>query len=189
MRKIAAIVSALSLGAIALPAQNTVTKPEIRPFVGASIPTGKQRDLFKNAPMYGVQAALELKPTMHLLGSFSYVPGQNKYSVARDNVNIFQYDAGMEFDMVHALGAGWELKPFVGLGAGARTYQFQSKQLNDKTCAAGYGALGTEFQYSPIALRLEARDNLFCYRSPMAGVRAGTRNDVGVAFGLAYHMR
>ncbi len=189
MRKIAAIIGALSLGAVAVPAQNTVTKPEIRPFVGASIPTGRQRDLFKNAAMYGVQAALEVKPTMHVLGSFAYVPGQNKYSVAQDNVNIFQYDAGLEFDMVRALGAGWELKPFVGLGAGARTYQFQSKDLNNKTCAAGYGAVGTEFQFSPIALRLEARGNLFCYRSPMVGVKAQTRNDVGLAFGLAYHLR
>ncbi len=70
-----------------------------------------------------------------------------------------------------------------------RTYAFQELGLTDKTCFAGYGALGTEFQIARTALRLEARDNVFCYRSPVPGVSSKTRNDIGLSLGVAYHLR
>lgn len=117
------------------------------------------------------------------------VPAHNKYSGFDENVSIFAYDVGTELGMVQTLGAGWELRPFVGLGVGARTYAYKANGLSDRTCAAGYGALGSEFQFDKLALRLEARDNVFCYRSPIAGVASKTRNDVGLAFGFAYHFR
>ena len=53
----------------------------------------------------------------------------------------------------------------------------------------GYGALGTEFQVGRSAIRLEARDNVFCYKSPVAGVDSKTRTDIALALGLAYHFR
>lgn len=136
-----------------------------------------------------MSAAVELKPTFHLLGSFSWTDGTNKYAVSNGNVDVFQYDAGVELGLVQPLSAGWELKPFLGLGAGARTYRFSSDQLSNKTCALGYGAAGSEFQISNVALRLEARDNLFCYRSPVVGEKSKTRNDLGLSFGIAYHIR
>ena len=138
--------------------------------------------------MFGVQAELEVRPTLHLLGSFGWAPAQNKYQVADDDVNILQYDAGVEFDLVRPMGGGWQFKPFLGMGAGARTYLYGDDELSNKTCFAGYGALGTEFQIGRTALRLEGRDNVFCYRSPIGG-DSKTRNDVGVAFGVAYHFR
>ena len=189
MRKELLFAVALSAGAVALSAQTPTPALELRPFAGASIPTGTQRDLFKDAALFGVSGAVELKPTFHLLGSFSWADATNKYNVSNINVDIFQYDAGMEFGLVQSLGAGWELKPFLGLGAGARTYRFSSDQLSNKTCALAYGAAGSEFQISNIALRLEARDNVFCYRSPVVGQDSKTRNDLGLSFGIAYHIR
>jgi hypothetical protein len=117
------------------------------------------------------------------------VPAQDKYAVAQDNVNIFQYNLGVELGFVQPLGASWEVRPFVGAGVGGRMYAYQATTLSNKTCAAGYGALGTEFQLARTALRLEARDNVFCFRSPIAGVSSKTRNDIGLAFGVAYHLR
>jgi outer membrane protein with beta-barrel domain len=184
-----AVVAALLTGAAALAAQTRTIKPEVRPFAGAIIPTGDQRNFFKDAPMVGMQAALELDPSFHLVGTFSWVPGQNKYPVAQDNVNIFQYNVGAELGFVQPLGGSWEMRPFVGLGAGGRTYSYQSIGLADKTCTAGYGAVGTEFQVARTALRLEARDNVFCFKSPVAGVASQTRNDIGLSFGVAYHFR
>ena len=66
---------------------------------------------------------------------------------------------------------------------------FQGIGLADKTCFAGYGAVGTEFQVARTALRVEARDNVFCHRSPVPGVSSETRNDVGLGLGVAYHLR
>lgn len=189
MRKTAFVVAALALGASVLAAQSPRVKPELRPFAGAIIPTGELRDVFMDAPMFGISPAVELKPTVHLLGTFTWVPAQNKYGVAQNNVSIFQYTVGAELGFVTPLAGRWELRPFAGLGVGGRTYAFQGIGLNDKTCFAGYGALGTEFQIARTALRLEARDNVFCYRSPISGVSSKTRNDVGLSLGVAYHLR
>lgn len=108
-------LAVLAVGATTLAAQSTPVKPELRPFAGAMIPTGELRKLFRDAPMVGISPALELRPSFHVLGTFTWVPAQNKYGVAQDNV--------------------------------------------------------------------------FCYRSPISGVSSKTRNDMGLAFGLAYHLR
>jgi hypothetical protein len=177
---------ALCASAAALPAQTPAL--ELRPFGGASIPTGTQRDYFKDAAMFGIQGAIELKPALHMIGSFSWVDGKNKYSVSNLNVDIFQYDVGAELGLVTPLGASWEMKPFLGFGAGARTYRFSADQLSNKTCALGYGSVGSEFQLTKFALRLEARENVFCYKSPIIGQKSKTRNDLGLSFGIAYHV-
>lgn len=189
MRKLLVAVAALLAGASALAAQSRMIKPEIRPFAGAIIPTGDQRDLFLDAAMVGVSTAVELKPSLHLVGTFAWVPGQNKYGVLQNNVNIFQYNVGVELGFVRPLAGNWELRPFLGLGVGGRTYGYESTTLDDKTGVAGYGAVGTEFQLARTALRLEARQNVFNYRSPIAGQSAKTRNDIGLSLGVAYHFR
>lgn len=188
MRTTTLVIASLLLGTTGLPAQARRTTPELRPFLGVSIPTGAQRNLFGEAPLLGLGGALQLRPNLHLVGTFAWVPGQNEYPVADDNVSIFQYDVGVELSVERAMGS-WLVRPFVGLGGGARTYAYQSALLADKTCAAGYGALGSEFLLGAAALRLEARDNLFCYRSPVEGDESHTRNDLGLSLGLSYHFR
>lgn len=188
MKPIAIAVAALVAGATALSAQITTLKPEVRPFAGANIPTGPQRDVFTDGGMLGAQVALEIKPSLHVLGTFGWVASQTTYFVSNDHVNVFTYDVGVEFGMVQPLGGSWELKPFAGIGAGGRTYTYRGP-LPDRTCGSGYVALGTEFQIAPWAFRVEARDNLFCYKAPLAGAKSQTRNDVGLSLGLAYHFR
>ncbi|HEX7337700.1 MAG TPA: hypothetical protein VF252_10870 [Gemmatimonadales bacterium] len=189
MRKITLVLAAMVATASALTAQQRRPIAEIRPFVGASIPTGDQRDLFTDAPLFGLQAAVQMKPNFHLVGALTWVPSEEKYQFARDNVHILQYDLGAELSFIRPFGGGWQMRPFVGIGGGARTYLYQAATLSDKTCALFYGALGTELQLGRTALRLEARDNVFCYKSPVAGVESQTRNDVGIALGVSYHFR
>jgi Outer membrane protein beta-barrel domain len=189
MRKLCIALATLAVTAVASPAQESTVTPEIRPFVGMYVPTGDQRDLFENSAMYGLQAALEVRPNFHLLGTFGWVPAKTKYAAASDQVSILQYDVGMELDMVRSLGESWLFKPFFGLGGGARTYRYDDDNLTNQTCAAGYVALGTEFQYGRTAIRFEGRDNIFCYKSALPNVESKTRNDVGLSLGLAYHFR
>lgn len=179
---------ALAATSMVAPAQDPV-RPEIRPFVGMYLPTGDQRDLFKDAAMFGMQAALEVRPSFHVLGTLGWVPGQTKYAGLDDDVQIFQYDLGLEFNLVRPLGAAWLFKPFLGAGAGARTYLYANDNLSDRTCAAGYGALGMEFEINRAALRIEGRDNIFCFKSAIPNVKSRTRNDVGMSVGLAYHFK
>jgi hypothetical protein len=124
-----------------------------------------------------------------VLGSFAWAPAQNKYQVSDAGVNLLQYDAGIELAVTQPIAAGWQVKPFAGIGGGARTYLFHDVGLSNKTCAAAYGSVGTEFQLGATAMRLEARDNVFCYKSPIAGVESKTRNDINLSLGVAYHLR
>lgn len=189
MKKLTVTMAALLATAMVASAQETRVRPEIRPFAGMHFPTGDQRNLFDDAALLGLQAALELRPSFHVLGTFSWAAGQTKYVVAKDNVQIFQYDVGVEMNMVRALGEQWLFKPFLGAGGGARTYLYENDNLTNRTCAAGYGALGAELEFNRTALRLEGRDNLFCFRSALPGIKSRTRNDVGLSLGLAYHFR
>jgi hypothetical protein len=189
MRTIALALATLLGSAATLSAQERSPRPELRPFVGVHFPTGDQRSLFNDAVMLGAQGALELRPTFHVLATFGWVHGKNKYAVANDNVNLFAYDMGVEWNMIRAIEPNWQLSPFLGIGAGGRTYSFRAPTLATRTCAAAYGALGTELQVRRVAFRVEARDNVFCYRAPIAGDESRTRNDVGLTFGIAYHFR
>ncbi len=189
MKKALIAAVALVVLATALPAQTPLRRPEIRPFAGALIATGDQRNLFDNAAVFGLQGALEVNPNFHLVGTFGYAPMTSKYSVSNDGANAFLYDAGVEFDLVRPLTGDWEFKPFIGGGVGGRSYTFKANALQDRTCLSGYGTLGSEFQLSPFALRVEGRSNLFCYHSPLSTGGSSTRSDVGLSIGLAYHIR
>jgi len=189
MKKLTFTLVALMTTAMVSSAQEPRVRPEIRPFVGMYFPTGDQRDLFDDGSVLGVQAALELRPSFHLLGTFGWGVGQTKYVSSKDHVETLQYDVGLELNMVRALGEQWLFKPFLGLGGGARTYLYEDDDLKNRTCAAGYGALGAELEFDRTAIRLEGRDNVFCFRSALPGIKSRTRNDVGLALGLAYHFR
>lgn len=189
MKKLLVSLVVLAAMGVVASAQAPAVRPEIRPFMGVNLPTGDQRDLFDDAAMFGVQAALEVRPSFHLLGTFGWVPGQTKYPGLNNDVQIFQYDVGVEFNLVRPLGAAWLFKPFLGAGAGARSYLYENDTLRDRTCAAGYGALGMELQLDRAAIRLEGRDNVFCFRSALPHIKSATRNDVGLSLGLAYHFR
>ena len=189
MRRYIVALTALVIAYQAAPAQESVVRPEIRPFAGAYIPAGVQRDLCDGAPMFGVQAALELRPAFHLLGTIGWVPGQTKYAGADADVQIFQYDVGIEMNAVQPLRGAWLFKPFIGVGGGARSYMYSNDLLLDRTCAVGYGAAGVELEINRTALRLEGRDNIFCFRSALPGIKSRTRSDFGLSLGLAYHFR
>lgn len=182
------MVTLLLAAAVSLGAQSTITsKPEIRPFVGANLPAGEHRDQFSAGPLLGLQLAIEVKPTFHLVGSFGWTASETSLDVGNNEVDVFMYDLGFEFNTVKPLGGAWELKPFLEFGAGARSYVY-SGDVPDRICSAGYVGGGTEFQLVPWALRLEARYSVFCYQAPYAA-ESETRYDLGLAFGMAYHFR
>jgi hypothetical protein len=189
MKKNLLIAGLMAAATFPLGAQDAGIRPEVRPFMGMSIPTGTQRDLFQTAAMLGVQAALEMGPQFHLLGTFGWVPGQAKFPGAGPDVQILQYDVGAELNLYRPLNETWLFKPFLGAGGGARTYLYDDDDLRDRTCTAGYAAAGMELQVARTALRFEARENIFCFRSPVTGIKSRTRNEVGLALGVAYHFR
>jgi hypothetical protein len=161
--------------------------PELRPLIGAFVPTANQADVFKSAILVGGEAAMEINKFTTLLGSFSWAPAKLKLSGYDDKANVYSFDVGLEFAQTTKLADGWEFKPFFGAGVGGRTYDYADKTLPGNTGMAGYGALGTEFQFGVTALRLEARDVVTGFKDPLGARKTSARNDVALLAGFAYH--
>jgi hypothetical protein len=189
MKRALFAIGAVVAAAIALPLRAQTMTPELRPFVGAYVPTGAMRDIMKSSALFGVEGAFEVNPNLHLIGTFSWSPAHNKFTGYDENLSLYSFDVGAELGLVRPLPLGWEFKPFFGLGGGARKYDYKDTQFPSRSWGAGYVSLGTEFQLSAVALRIEARENFFGYKSPFPGATSGTRNDATVLFGFAYHFR
>lgn len=167
-------------------AQST-TGVELRPFVGAFIPTGDQRDFLKDAVLVGAQASWRVIPVLAFTGTFAWSPSKDRISAGDQTLDIYQYDVGAELRTPSGLDAGVAtFTPFVGLGVGGRTYDYRDLDVSSKTNFDGYGAVGGDLGFGPIALRIEARDYVSQFK-PLSGTGSTeTRNDIGLAAGLAY---
>lgn len=186
---VASVAALLALVAVSPAGAQQRVRPEIRPFVGAYLPTGTLRDHFKTATTVGTQVAFEMSRNFHILGTVGWTNGHNKFAaMTNDATYIWQYDAGVELNLVQEFGDGWLFRPLIGAGGGARTYDYQEETVGTKTFAAGYGALGAELEKGVLAFRLEGRAYMTSFESPITAVKK-TRNDIGVSFGLAYHLR
>ena len=188
MRKSLLSVAALILTASSLSAQRIANVGlEFRPYAGAYVPLSAHRSAFKDAPTYGAQAAFELGDFFHIVGTFGWTDVETKIGLSQNDVFIVQYDVGAEANLLYELSSSWLMRPFLGVGGGARTYDYAG-WVDSRTCSAGYASIGTELQRSVVAYRLEARDYLSCFESPMTGTKK-TRNDATFSFGIALHVR
>jgi Outer membrane protein beta-barrel domain len=190
-------VRQLSLGAAAFAgllatsgsahAQGVTTGFELRPFVGAYIPTGDQRDLLKDAVLVGGQLSWHALPALGVTGTFGWSPSKDRITAGDQTLDIYQYDVGAELRAPSLLDGGLlNLTPFVGLGVGGRTYSYRDLNVDSKTNFDGYGALGGDIGFGPIGFRIEARDYVSQFK-PLTGTGdTKTRNDIGLAAGLSY---
>jgi hypothetical protein len=172
---------------------------EVRPFVGAYLPTGDQRDLLSDVVVVGGQVGYAVTRNVSVLGSFGWaapkdalgsVAGGAGRSGRGETVDLFQYDVGVEGRVPGLLGGmTWAVSPFAGVGAGGRTYRYRDLDGSDaQTNVAGYGALGLDVAPTAgrLGLRVEARN----YVSGFKGLRGEfadrrTRNDLTLTAGLA----
>ena len=157
---------------------------EIRPYVGAYLPTGDQRDLLKDAILVGAQASYRVIPQLALTATLGWSPTEDRVG-AGQTLDLLQYDVGAELRAASWIQrAGWDFTPFVGLGVGGRTYDYRDVDIAAKTNVAGYGALGGEFGFGQFGVRIEGRDYVSRFE-PLTGTgETKTRNDVAVAAGL-----
>ena len=158
---------------------------ELRPYAGAFIPTGQQRDFLKDAVIVGGQASYRIVPQLALTGTLGWSPSKDRITPGDQKLDVWQYDLGAELRAPSWLSSGaWDFTPFVGLGGGGRTYNYRDLDVGSKTNVAGFGTLGGELGYGRIGLRVEGRDYVSQFK-PFTGGDSKTRNDVTVAAGLS----
>ncbi len=188
MKRLIIGAAALLLVTTSASAQFGNLSMEVRPFAGAAIPVGDQSDLFDAGLLLGVQGAVWWSPRLRIVGTFAWSPATSRYDVSEDGVDLFLYDAGVEYRLADQVG-GWRVSPFVGAGIGGRTYIYDSDQLGNGMCLSGYGAVGTQLQFGRTGARVEARGNVFCYESPFQENASATRADIGLLAALTYRFR
>jgi hypothetical protein len=159
---------------------------ELRPYVGAYVPTGDQRDLLEDAVLVGAQASYRARPWLAVTGTFGWAPSKDRITAGDQTLDLFQYDVGAEARAPSWFRrSAWDFTPFVGLGVGGRTYSYRDlDQIDSQTNIAGYGALGGELGFGRLGLRLEARDYVSRFEPLVGNGDAETRNDVTLAAGL-----
>jgi hypothetical protein len=203
-----AAVAALALSPVAARAQTTPTPRiigrglEIRPFAGGFLPTGAQRDVLKDAAALGGQLGWRFHENFAVTGTFAWAPSKDRttafrsglpgalYTGREEQLDVFDYNAGLEARLPVTVGTSWVVAPYVGAGGGARSYHYRDVSgAGTETNPVGYGALGIDLAPSsgPLGVRLEARDNVSGFKG-LRGENAErkARNDVQLAGGITF---
>ena len=157
---------------------------EIRPIAGSAVPVGAHRNIFGDAAFVGVGSSIRLSASWDLVASFAINSQTAKYPVADGHVHVLVYNAGIERlyrPNVRTTRGTWV--PFAGVGVGGRANDFRSRELSSTSCYAAYGNAGIAYEKPRTAVRLELRDNVFCYRSPVAPFNETGRNETSIGFG------
>ena len=166
-------------------AQAPASRVEVRPFVGAFIPTGDQRDLLRDAVLAGAQASYRIIPQLAITGTLGWSPNKDRLTPGDQSLDVFHYDLGIEGRVASwSRGTMWAFTPFAGLGLGGRTYDYRDLDVDTQSKFAGYGALGGEFGFGRLGARLEARDYVSRF-SPLTEPGASdNRNEITAVAGL-----
>lgn len=180
-------VAALAGISSATAAQQQDVRAELRPFVGALVPTGDHRSDFKTGATLGLQGALEVTKYAHVVANLAWTQGRAKFATFTDDLTyVWHYDVGAEVNAYFETDQ-FLVRPFLGIGAGMRTYDYKASGQPARSCGTGYASLGSELQIGSIAFRAEGRDYLNCFESPVYRTKS-TRNDLMLMLGFAYHL-
>jgi hypothetical protein len=158
---------------------------ELRITSGALVPTGTQRSSLKDAQATAAQLSWVVRPSLAITGTFAWARSRDVATVGTPKLDVFTSDLGVE-----ARRGQWfadravTLSPFVGLGAGARSYNYRKLDVEATNNLAGYGAAGGELGFKRVGLRLEVRDYVTGFRPLIGAGKSRARNDVVIMAGL-----
>ncbi|MDB4890528.1 MAG: hypothetical protein JWL61_2383 [Gemmatimonadetes bacterium] len=182
------------LSTLAIPADGQSLSPSafrVRPLVGALVPTGDERAQLKDAVLVGAQGSYKINQNVAVVGALGWSQSEDKASVARPTVDLYQYDIGIEASLNNLTPtAGISTRPYAVAGGGGRTYDLRhTVGSGSQTNPLGYGAVGLDLNETTdrIGLRLEARDNVTGFRGLRGELRdRRARNDLQFAAGLTF---
>ena len=186
-----ALRSALVLG-ILVSARTSIaqtpTQPktwEVRFTSGALVPTGDQRNSLKNAGTTAAQVSWMIRPSLGITGMFAWSRSRDVAMVAQPKLDVFSSDLGLEARLGERFReSAVTFSPFVGMGGGARSYNYRKLDQDATHNLAGYAAVGGEIGVRRVGVRIEARDYVSQFKPLIGAGQSATRNDVVVMVGL-----
>ena len=152
---------------------------------GALVPAGAQRDFIKDANLSTAQLSYVIRSRYALTTMFGWARSRDLGSVAAPKLDVFTYDVGAEARAPRWIGGeSVSFTPFIGAGAGSRSYNYRSLDVAARHNLAGYAAIGGELGRSRLRVRLEVRDYVTGFKPLVGSGSAGTRNEVVAFVGL-----
>lgn len=163
---------------------------ELRFTSGALVGTGAQRSQIKDAEMSAAQVSWLVRPTLAVTGTFGWARSRDIATTNDPKLDVFTADLGVEVrpTMWFANRAA-TLSPFVGAGAGTRSYNYRSIDADATNNLAGYVAAGAELGRGRIGVRVEVRDYATGFKPLVGAGRSDTRNDVVMMLGMRFNRR
>jgi hypothetical protein len=152
---------------------------------GTVVPTGVQRDAIKRGSLSAAQLSYVMHDKYAVTATFGWARSRDIAAESNPRLDVFTYDVGGEVrPYAVAVSKDATLRVFAGLGAGGRTYNYRSLDVDATHNLAGYGGIGGELGVKRVRMRVEARDYVTGFR-PLNGPGKGdTRNDVAVMAGV-----
>lgn len=178
------LLSSMRVSAAQTPAAQTRTW-ELRFTSGALVPTGTQRNFLKDAQLSAAQLSWVVRPSLAITGTFGWARSRDVHTVDAPKLDVFTSDVGVE-----ARSPKWfadravTFSPFVGVGAGARSYNYRKLDVDATNNLAGYGTAGGELGIGRVGVRLEVRDYASGFKPLVGAGKSDTRNDVVMMVGL-----
>jgi hypothetical protein len=160
---------------------------EFRATSGALIPTGAERSVLKDAAMSAAQLSWVVSPPFAITATVGWARSRDLVSAGVPRLDVFTYDLGAEYRAPRWFADNAvTFSPFVGAGAGARSYNYRSLDVDATHNIAGYGTVGGELGIGRVGLRLEVRDYVAGFKPLAGGGSSSTRNDVVATVGLRF---
>ncbi len=173
----AALVALLAAAPGPTRAEEGAPRLQVALLGGGWLATGAERSQLANAPLTGLQLAADLCPWAGLVGTVQWVPTTAK-QLGDARVDLFQYDLALRGQHAFPLSEGLALRPFLGVGMGARTVSFHDAAFQGGTGFAWHTALGAELLYRSLVAGLTARHQLYSPNTSALG--DGTQADVAL---------
>ena len=112
-------------------------------------------------------------------GQLGWARSRDLSLLATPKLDVFTSDLGIEARPVQwNVGHALSVTPFAGLGAGVRSYNYRSLDVDATHNVAGYAAVGGELGAGRVGLRIEARDYATGFKPLVGAGSSATRNDV-----------
>lgn len=183
--------SVIALSALADAQPVVATRPGFELIVpsGTMVPTGAQEDDVARGNLTAVQLSYGLHPSLVVTSTLGWARTRPVGRGTDARLDLFTYDAGAEYRLARRPSDGrFSIKPFTGLGIGARTYNYRNVDLATTHHLAAYASAGGEVGNRRLRFRLEVRDYL-TWLDAGQPAEATRRNDVAVLAGLRLGLR
>ena len=203
MKMVRGTLTALALVALCTPALTAQVELEVTPFVGGTVfladppnqfrlgrtqgsPLTVQGGSFDDAWTLGVNAGVRFAENWSVEGLFSWIPtslSARSGLVGKEDVNGYMYGV----TLLYYVPVDWPVTPFLGLGAGGETFDYESVGLETESEFMGNVVGGLFLPLNDtFGLRFEARDCFARFDSGINTVDDAWENDLMLSVGFSF---